>query len=549
MTNFYFSSFLAAAALAASMNLSATTLTVADGTDTSNELPVFAYWMDRGQHFQVIYPEAELAEMKGKSVTQMTFYLSSLNKDLACPEVTLSLGVAASEGFAVAEYSAEPTLAVSTAPMTVAVSDDPKVWTVTFKNPYRYNGGNLLVDIKSDKCSGSAPRAEFYGVKKDYNTGITSRSSAVMSKFLPKCTFEFEDTPSESAMVSVESVKFPLTFSGSQAEAVFSVINMGTEPVAGTLTVAPDNDFSVYPETIASLESGASQEVVVTFAPFGTGETEATVSVDLGVAGVFEVALSGSGIDAPAAYRELFDSSDYASVVPQGWTAYAEEFNVNGGALTDYTSEYANFPSTLRFSSYSFDGSRGIAWNHVNWVANTDVYRQFYYLISPEASGRVVIRGKLTDLPATGAFIEAYPAVQAADGTFIFEAPAYDIVWDNELTDTSWSIGSFTADRGARVAFFIKFGALDFFASDNTVGIGSVADTTSLSCRQSGPGFVSYTTKESGIEYSVYDLAGCLVKRTRVNGSSGIVELPVRPGLYIVRITDGVDTVALKVVK
>lgn len=522
-------------------------LTVADGNDESNELPVFAYWMDRAQHFQLIYPEEELVDMTGKIITNMTFYISSVSKDWTNPGISVSFGNSATEEFVTAEYSDVALIKVASAPLSITTGDDPLVWSVALKSPYLYSGGNLLVDIVSEK--GNAPRVNFKGTKMAYNTGLTSRSSVSLSKFLPKCTFEYSDAQSQNAIVSTDNIKFPFMFAGERAESRFTVSNMGTGSLSGTVTVGDGDEFSVSPAVIENLAPGAKQEITVVFEPVATGNVESNVLVDLGEAGQFDISVEGSAVVAPEAYRETFDATDYTTSVPQGWTAYAEEYTSAGGEFVDFTSNYASFPGAYRFSSFKFGESSGIAWNHVNWAANTDLYRQYYYLVSPETHGNVVIRGMFTDLPAAGSFIEAYPAVKSADGTFMFENPAYDIIWDTDVDNTHWSVGSFVADRGDHVAFFMKFGALDFMAADNTVGITPPAREGALQCRVSGLGAVSYSTDAPGVEYAVYDLSGRMLKTGRMAVSAGRIDLGTSPGLYILKVTDGRDTSTLKVIK
>lgn len=551
MTKLYLTRLLKAVFLTAvsfsTISASSASLTVADGNDVSNELPVFAYWMDRAQHFQLIYPEEELVDMTGKSITKMTFYISSVSKDWTNPDIVVSFGRSESEGFGSAQYLSVPVIKVGSGPLAIATGDDPLVWCVELTSPYLYSGGNLLVDIVSAK--GNAPRVNFIGTKMAYNTGLTSRSSVTLSQFLPKCTFEYEDAGSQSATVSTDNIKFPFMFAGERAEAHFTVSNMGAEPVSGTITAVEGSEFTVSPAVIEDLAPGTGQEITVAFEPVATGDVESEILVDLGAAGQFEIAVSGSAVSAPEAYRETFDASDYSVAVPQGWTAYAEEYTSAGGEFVDFTANYANFPAAYRFSSYNFEGSGGIAWDHVNWAANTDLYRQYYYLISPEVHGNVTVRGMFTDLPAAGAFIEAYPAAKNVDGTFMFEAPAYDIIWDTDVDNTHWSVGSFTADRGSYVAFFMKFGALDFMAADNTVGITPPGKEGALQCRVAGVGVISYTTDAPGVEYAVYDLSGRMLKTGRMAVSTGRIELGTSPGLYIVKVTDGRDTSTLKIIK
>ena len=70
----------------------AQTLTVCDGTTTNNYIPIYGYWADAAQHNQMIYPATDLSVMNGKSITSMTFYLSSGATGNDIGSWTVSLG-------------------------------------------------------------------------------------------------------------------------------------------------------------------------------------------------------------------------------------------------------------------------------------------------------------------------------------------------------------------------------------------------------------------------------------------------------------------------
>ena len=53
------------------------TLTVADGMETNQFVPIYGLYTDAYLRCQVVYPAADLAGMTGGTITALTFYLSS----------------------------------------------------------------------------------------------------------------------------------------------------------------------------------------------------------------------------------------------------------------------------------------------------------------------------------------------------------------------------------------------------------------------------------------------------------------------------------------
>ena len=53
------------------------TLTVADGTETNSNVPIYGLYVDEYVRAQTIYPDVMLEDMVGKSISSMTYYLSS----------------------------------------------------------------------------------------------------------------------------------------------------------------------------------------------------------------------------------------------------------------------------------------------------------------------------------------------------------------------------------------------------------------------------------------------------------------------------------------
>ena len=65
------------------------TLTVADGTDTEERLPFFAFFADYDQHSQMIYPASMLTALQGTQILSLTFYS---NDPSSFDDFTVKLG-------------------------------------------------------------------------------------------------------------------------------------------------------------------------------------------------------------------------------------------------------------------------------------------------------------------------------------------------------------------------------------------------------------------------------------------------------------------------
>lgn len=452
----------------------AETLTVCDGTATNDGAPVYAYWMDRANRSQMIYPASMLESLEGKTLTGVKFFVSSISKAWTNDEIKISLAEAPSDYFASAEYLELDGVTVSSE--AVNLGTDAVEWSVTFASPYVYRGGNLLVDV-ANPAKGTSPRINWFGENQESVTALAKGNNIREVKFLPKMEIEYttEDVGAR-ATVSSKSLSFPLTFTDASAEKTVTVSNVGTELLTGTVAIEGSDAFSADVKNVEGLVPGESLEIAIVYAPQATAKAdEATCTIDLGEGGKFEVALSGSALDVPTGYRELFDGGNYAEVLPADWTGWAEEIFVSDGSLSDATADYDYFPTTYRFSNYSFDSCSGIAWNHVNWAPSTDLYRQYYYLVSPELNGRVMMRAMMTDLPAAGCFVEVYPVVGYDDlnNRFTLAEEPVAVDWDSELSNTGWSVGTLNVDSPTRLAFFMKYAALDFVASDKTTGVCS----------------------------------------------------------------------------
>lgn len=187
--------------------LAAYELTVCDGTTECSYLPVYGLYVDEYvQNNQMIYPAEMLQGINGQAITSMTFYLKSgIN---FATTATFSLKNLAAN---TPEYESTPVAIEGyTAVKTVEVVKNSSLseWTITFDQPFVYNGGDLLLNVET--TVGSYGGTYFYGVNQTtYQCCYTSNrnGSRTRSKFLPKVTFTFEDA-GETPVVNVDAPVF-----------------------------------------------------------------------------------------------------------------------------------------------------------------------------------------------------------------------------------------------------------------------------------------------------------------------------------------------------
>lgn len=187
--------------------LAAYELTVCDGTTECSYLPVYGLYVDEYvQNNQMIYPAEMLQGINGQAITSMTFYLKSgIN---FATTATFSLKNLAAN---TPEYESTPAAIEGyTAVKTVEVVKNSSLseWTITFDQPFVYNGGDLLLNVET--TVGSYGGTYFYGVNQTtYQSCYTSGKSGsrTRSKFLPKVTFGFKDA-GETPVVNVDAPVF-----------------------------------------------------------------------------------------------------------------------------------------------------------------------------------------------------------------------------------------------------------------------------------------------------------------------------------------------------
>ena len=167
----------------------ANVLTVCDGTDKSNYVPMFGYMYDTElTTSQMIYPAEMLTDMVGATITQVKFY----SEQLKFYNGQMALGM---QSNAKDNFDDETLVLTSMNALTVPVEGAQEL-VFDLSEPFVYEGGNLLIDAYVYE-EGHWGTTYFYGVNVDFKASICSydywgESVYNLYTFLPKVTFTYE---------------------------------------------------------------------------------------------------------------------------------------------------------------------------------------------------------------------------------------------------------------------------------------------------------------------------------------------------------------------
>ena len=227
------------------------TLTVADGTTTNEYVPFYGYWADAAQDDQMIYPATDLTAMIGQEINQMVFYVSSQSGSNDIGNWTVSLGETTATTLSGVDNTTSVT-EVYSGHMNFGSASGATTMTITFDNPYLYQGGNLLVYFSHTAASWK--RYYFYGIT---STG-SSYTYGSQRNFLPKVTFTYEPVlPCKKvetlAASNITSNGATLTWTDTEnTGATYSIYNGGTL-LASNISVMSYNVTGLNSNTVYTL--------------------------------------------------------------------------------------------------------------------------------------------------------------------------------------------------------------------------------------------------------------------------------------------------------
>jgi hypothetical protein len=252
----------------------------------------------------------------------------------------------------------------------IGFSNETSYVTITFQNPYIYNGGNLVVMISS--FGYSVPGGYFNNFKCQISGSSRSRWAtrnspaaynpagppmpSTLSNIYPMTTLFFSGHQDyQGVSVFPHSAEFGDQPVDSQQSLVFSLINQSNSPITVTnLALRGDDAFSVLEETALprTLQIGQRLLFSLKYAPLALGDHSAILSIsdDTGRQ-IYSFPVSGRA--SPQEVTELpltlgFDHT-YQDDVPQGWLKYVQT-NANSRIIRSGENPHSK-PSCLLFAN------------------------------------------------------------------------------------------------------------------------------------------------------------------------------------------------------
>ena len=209
------------------------TLTVYEGTATSQHIPVFGTYADtQGSASEFVIPSGQLGDMKDGTISALTFYLST--KALAAWTATIQVYLKEIDATTLTGITGPD---ASTVVYTGTLDATGTVMTVTFSTPYTYKGGNLLMGTYIS-VAGNYKSANFYGVSQNATTAWYRNGSAIAGygeSFIPQTTFTY--TPPSSV------VPKPNNLAASNITPEQATITWSSDQSAWDISWSTDPDF------------------------------------------------------------------------------------------------------------------------------------------------------------------------------------------------------------------------------------------------------------------------------------------------------------------
>jgi hypothetical protein len=275
-------------------------LTVYDGDEGNAYVPVYGYYCDAYLKCEFVIPAADLADMNGCAINEITWYLKS------------KPGKAWSENFQVFMMEvADATISDFYGPENATVvyeglfDASGENFTLVLNEPYVYNGGNLLIGVyQTDK--GAYSQSSFYGMTvngasvQGNSYGSLEGITATQRNFIPKTTFNYAPAgttvypkPTNLAVSNIGPNEATLTWEAGSTETAWNVeykkaaetewTSAGEVSEPTIVLDALANGYTYEARVQAKFDDGVSNWVKTTFAtPLCDEEDQGEISYTLG---------------------------------------------------------------------------------------------------------------------------------------------------------------------------------------------------------------------------------------------------------------------------
>ena len=314
--------FAALIALASFAPAQADEITLFDGTDQSECVPIRSYYYDTQDYpVQTIMPAEQLEDMIGATISSMKFYIATEGgNQMDGGKLAVSIGTTELNSF----YQSLITEGLTKVAEITMTPGETEI-VVNFDTPWAYEGGNIVIETKVVQTS-NYPHVFFYGQKTDVKNAGYGKSYVTTEGFYPKTTFTYEPAvvPENLAVISEEAIDFGTLYQGSEDTKTITLKNKGQNPFTPVFG-ALNTPFSLNVTPI-ELAHGESLEIPVKFVADAIGQYAQTLTIDCGEAGQFNVAITAETVEVPAEVV-VADGTDTSRKVP----VYTDSYDYSAG--------------------------------------------------------------------------------------------------------------------------------------------------------------------------------------------------------------------------
>ena len=167
--------------------------TICDGTQQNTAIPAYPIYFDALTQSQHVIPAAMLADMAGSTISGLTYYTTTMNVPWTS-DVDVNVYVKEVDYTTINAMEDKTTCTtVYTGKVTITNEGDHGEWTITFNEPFAYNGGNLLVGTEN-LVTGTYKYINFLGVTAEGASYGGNGSNLYQNDFLPKTTITYSVT-------------------------------------------------------------------------------------------------------------------------------------------------------------------------------------------------------------------------------------------------------------------------------------------------------------------------------------------------------------------
>ena len=183
------------------------TVTVADGSTTNGNVPIYGLYTDAYCRCQTIYPAEMVEEMAGRDIEGLTWYMSTPASSSLNTTFEIKMGVCNAAAFSGSSFDNSTEM---TTVYTGSIPCNSSTQSITFTTPFTYTGGNLLIEVCNTVTSNYSS-TYWLGVSSS-NASRQGHSSSSLSSvspsnydFIPKTTFSISEGDVSCPMPSADA--------------------------------------------------------------------------------------------------------------------------------------------------------------------------------------------------------------------------------------------------------------------------------------------------------------------------------------------------------